>query len=235
MANKPMKVPASSKIDVTALISGNFQLGRKVTISAYVRIRGPVTIGSQSFIGENSSLGFPTRTELRGNSSQSRGRVGRVTLGSNVCVRTNCVIYPSVSIGNFTELGHNVILREEISIGTRSLIGTNTIVDGYCKIGSRVSIQSGAYLPMKSLVEDDAFLGPHCVLTNDKFMKRGAKLIGPTIKRRARIGANAVIFPGVTIGEDAIVGAGSVVRQNIPSRSVFAGVPAQAIGENIER
>ncbi|MFQ5997825.1 MAG: DapH/DapD/GlmU-related protein [Candidatus Bathyarchaeia archaeon] len=224
-----MKAPASSRIDVTALISGNFRLGRKATISAYVRIRGPVTIGSQSFIGENSSLGFPTRTELRGNSSQSRGRV---KLGSNVCVRTNCVIYPSVSIGNFTELGHNVTLREEISIGTRSLIGTNTIVDGYCKIGSRVSIQSGVYIPMRSLVEDDAFLGPHCVLTNDKFMKKGARLIGPTIKRRARIGANAVIFPGVTIGEEATVGAGAVVRQNIPSRSVVAGVPAQAISEN---
>lgn len=152
-------------------------------------------------------------------------------MGSNVYVRTNCAIYPSVSVGNYTELGHNVLLRERVSIGSRSLIGTNTIVDGHCRIGSRVSIQTGVYIPMKTLVEDLVFLGPHCVLTNNKYMKRGAKLMGPTIKRKARVGANAVIFPRVIIGEDAVIGAGAVVREDVPAGSVVAGVPARAVSE----
>jgi acetyltransferase-like isoleucine patch superfamily enzyme len=79
------------------------------------------------------------------------------------------------------------------------------------------------------VVGDGAFLGPCAVTTNDKYMEYGAKLVGATIKRGARIGANSTILPGVTIGEGAIVGSGAVVTKDVPDGAVAVGNPARKL------
>jgi UDP-2-acetamido-3-amino-2,3-dideoxy-glucuronate N-acetyltransferase len=85
------------------------------------------------------------------------------------------------------------------------------------------------YLTAYSTVEDGVFLGPCSVTTNDKYMEYGAKLAGATIKKEARIGANSTILPGITIGEKAVIGSGTVVTKNVPDRAVVVGNPAREI------
>src|SRR5262249_52006444 len=105
-------------------------------------------------------------------------------------------------------------------------------------IGDRVKIEAFAFLPTGVTIEDDVFVGPHACFTNDRFpratgeggapLRAGEWEVAPTLVRRgASIGANATIVCGVTIGEDALVGAGSVVTRDVPAGAVVRGNPAR--------
>ena len=93
-------------------------------------------------------------------------------------------------------------------------------------------LHSNVFVPEYSVLEDDCWLGPNVVLTNARYPRsRHVKeqLRGPLIKRGAKIGANATILPGLTIGEDALVGAGAVVVDDVPARAVVVGNPARIL------
>jgi len=93
-----------------------------------------------------------------------------------------------------------------------------------------VSIQSNVYIPTNTVVESFVFLGPNVVLTNDKYpIREEYPLKGPIIKRGATVGANAVVLPGVEIGEGAFVAAGAVVTRDVPAWKLAVGVPAKIL------
>ena len=76
------------------------------------------------------------------------------------------------------------------------------------------------------------FLGPCCVFTNDKFVtQKPFKLLGPTVKKGASIGANALLFPGVTVGEGAVVGAQAMVKSDVAPRTIVVGIPATKLAD----
>jgi acetyltransferase-like isoleucine patch superfamily enzyme len=155
---------------------------------------------------------------------------GVVVIGDGATIRSGTVIYPSTRIGHGFRTGHNVLIRENTVIGNYVLIGTNAVVDGNCKIGDDVSVQTNVYITTNTTIEDGVFMGPCSVTSNDKYMVRGAKLIGPLIKKGARIGANATILPGVVVGEGAVVGAGSVVTRDVGDGETVVGNPARRLG-----
>ena len=184
-------------------------------ISKKVTFYGKATIGDEATIQDNVILGSTEEGEL--------------SIGRNSIIRSGAIIYSDVKIGDNFKSGHNILIRENTDIGDNVLVGTNSVIDGDCKIGSNVSIQTGVYVTRGTTIENGVFLGPHCVTTNDKYMKYGATLKGPFIEKNARIGANATIMPGITIGEGAIVGTGSVVTKDVPPYKVVIGVPARVV------
>jgi acetyltransferase-like isoleucine patch superfamily enzyme len=176
---------------------------------------GTVVLGVNCIIQDNVIIG----------SSED----GLVTIGDNALIRSGSIIYSNVKIGNGLRTGHGVLIRENSEIGDNVLIGTNSVLDGNCKIGNNVSVQTDAYITAHTTIEDDVFIGPRVVTTNDKHMYYGAKLIGPTIRRGARIGANATLLPGVVIGEGAVVGSGAVVTRDVPAQATVVGNPARIL------
>jgi len=126
---------------------------------------------------------------------------GRLVIGNNACIRSGTIIYSDVIIGDNFKTGHNVLILENTAIGNNTLAGTNVVIDGHCTIGSNVSLQTNAYVTAHTQVEDNVFMGPCSVTTNDKYMCSGAELKGATLRKGARIGANAVILPGIIVGE----------------------------------
>ena len=153
---------------------------------------------------------------------------GELSIGKNAIIRSGTVIYSGVRIGDNFRSGHSVLIRENTEIGDNVLVGTNSVLDGDCQIGNNVAIQTGVYVTRYTVIEDGVFLGPHCVTTNDKYMEYGRELKGPVIRRNARIGANATIFPEITIGENTIVGAGAVVNKNVLPKDTVVGNPARS-------
>lgn len=156
---------------------------------------------------------------------------GQVIIGDNALIRSGSIIYSNVKIGNGFKTGHRAFIRENSEIGDNVLIGTNAVLDGNCKLGSNISIQTGVYITAFTTVEDNVFIGPWVVTTNDKYMVTGAKLIGPTIKKGARIGANSTLLPGVVIGEGAVVGSGAVVTMDVAPGKTVVGNPARVLNK----
>jgi acetyltransferase-like isoleucine patch superfamily enzyme len=194
-----------------------------------VNMERKVTLGKNVEIQANTSIGeFPLNLE------------GQVEIGDNSIIRFGTIIYKNVKIGSKFKTGHYVLIRENTVIGNNVVVGTLSVIDGSTKIGNNVSIQTGVYIPINTIIEDDVFIGPHAILTNDKYMinpqvyLKKPELKGPIIRKGARIGAGAVILPGIEIGEYSVVGAGSVVTKNVPPYSVVVGNPARKIKDSRE-
>ena len=197
---------------------------------------GPTRVSPGAYVDTGVVVGYPVRASLRSllstrpPGSLAWGELDELSRGSQVgegvILRTGAVVYESVILEKGVETGHGVLIREETRIGEGSLVGTGTIIDGHVTIGRRVKIESGVYIPPNTTVGDNVFLGPRAVLTNDRYPP-SKRLQGPTIEDGAVIGANAVILPGVKIGREAIVAAGSVVTRDVPSRTLVAGNPAK--------
>jgi acetyltransferase-like isoleucine patch superfamily enzyme len=183
---------------------------------------GRNTLGPNARIFEPVTLGFPSRDRI--GCENFRGAI----IGRNALIRSGTTIYCDVEIGDDFQCGHNVLIRERTRIGSRVAVGTATIIEGDTTIGSDVRIQSLAFIPTNTVIGNGVFIGPHAVLTNDRYPPSGQpELRGPVLEDRSTIGANATVLPGIIIGEGACVAAGAVVTRNIPACKLAIGVPAR--------
>lgn len=144
-------------------------------------------------------------------------------------------IFPDVSLGHGTRVGNFVMIRSNTVIGEDCTIGSYVDIEGDVVIGDHVSLQSGCYITRGVVIEDDVFCGPRVITLNDKRIRqRRSKLTfvrsAPRIRRAARVGGGSVLLPGVTIGVNALVGAGSVVTRDVPDGAIVAGNPARILG-----
>lgn len=150
-------------------------------------------------------------------------------IGTDARVRSGTVIYTNVKIGDHLETGHNVVIREESEIGDHVSIWNNTTIDYGCRIGNNVRIHTNVYVAQFTTIEDDVFLAPGVTIANDPHPICSLCMEGPTIKRGARVGVNVTLLPRITVGENALVGAGSVVTRDVPPGMVAVGNPARII------
>jgi len=134
------------------------------------------------------------------------------------------------------KIGKDTIIRNftqlyGCEIGDNCRIAAFVEIQRGVKIGNNCKIEAFVYIPTGVTIEDDVFIGPHVCFTNDKYPRAvGEWEVVPTVvKKGASIGAGAVILCGVTIGENAIVGAGSVVTKDVPDGKVVVGNPAKVV------
>src|SRR5438067_7389591 len=157
------------------------------------------------------------------------------TLGAGTTVSTGAIVFAGTSIGARVIVGDQACIRERVTIGDDVVVGRGSLVENDTTIGELTKIQADAYITAYSTLEDNVFVAPCVVTTNDNFMgrtERRHKLRkGPTIRRGARVGGAAVICPGVEIGEEAFVGAGAVVVTDVPPRMLVVGNPARVVRE----
>ena len=182
-----------------------------------------VTLREGHIIQENVIIGTPSREYLE----RDEGSYPETVVGKGAILRSGTVIYCDVTIGENFSTGHNVLIREQTTIGNDVLVGTNTVIDGYTKIGNRVILQSAVYIPLYTTIEDNVFIGPNAVFTNDKYPGiKGIQLKGPTLRKWATVGANCTILPGIEIGRGSLIAASSVVTKDVPAGKLAIGVPA---------
>lgn len=216
-----------------------------LVLGAGVEVGADVELGAHVVIGDGCRLGDGCRVEdgvvlgkrprLGAHSAAARGaELNGLDIGPGVTICTGAVVYAGVRIGAGCIVGDQAQVRERTVLGPATLVGRGAGVDNDVRIGARVRIQSQVYVTAFSLVEDDVFLGPGVVLTNDDTMGRhrsGMPLRGATLRRACRVGGAAVLCPGVEVGEEAFVAAGAVVTRDVAPRTVVMGVPARRVRE----
>jgi acetyltransferase-like isoleucine patch superfamily enzyme len=157
------------------------------------------------------------------------------TIGDGTIVSTGAIVFAGSSIGARVILGDQSCVRERVEIGDDVVLGRGSYIENDTTVGALTKIQAQAYITAYSTLEDNVFIAPCVVTTNDNYMgrteKRLSQLRGPTIRRGARIGGGAILCPGVEIGEEAFVGAGAVVTKDVPPRRLVVGSPARVLRE----
>ncbi|MBX6724115.1 MAG: N-acetyltransferase [Dactylosporangium sp.] len=142
-------------------------------------------------------------------------------------------IEEGAQIGAGTKVWHLVHIRSTAVVGANCVLGRNVYVDADVVIGDRVKIQNNVSVYKGVTIEDEVFVGPSAVFTNDRLPRAQNPnwQITPTVVRRgASIGANATLVCGIEIGAYAMVAAGSVVTKNVAPYQLVAGNPARPIG-----
>jgi len=168
-------------------------------------------------------------------STAKREELAPLELGEGTIVSTGAIVFAGSRLGARVIVGDQACVRERVSIGDDVVVGRGSLVENDTTVGALTKIQADAYITAYSTLEENVFVAPCVVTTNDNLMgrteERHASIKGPTIRRGARVGGGAILCPGVEVGEEAFVGAGAVVVSDVPPRTVVVGNPARVLRE----
>ena len=149
-------------------------------------------------------------------------------------VHESSFIDNNVKIGDDTKIWHFSHILSGSNIGTNCSFGQNCVVGPKVNIGNGVKVQNNISIYEGVVIEDDVFLGPSMVFTNvinpRAFIVRREEFKKTIMKKGCSVGANATIVCGVTVGEYALIGSGTVVNKDVKSFALMVGVPARQIG-----
>lgn len=217
----------------TSVVSPSAVLGAGVVVGPLCVIHDEVTIGEGSHVDSHTVLGAPTAGYYDDPSMYERPPC---RIGARAVIRSHCVVYAGVEIGEQFECGHHVSIREGSRIGDSVRVGTGSDLQGNLTIGSHARLHSDVFVAQESTIEELVWLLPSVVLANDPHPPSDTCTVGPTIRRFAVISAGAMVFPGVEVGEAAVVGAMTLVREDVPPGSLVVGVPGRVVGraEDVE-
>lgn len=148
-------------------------------------------------------------------------------------IHPTAVVEDGAEVGAGTRIWHFAHVRSGARIGERCVLGKSVFVDAGAVVGAGCRIQNFVSIYSGVTLEDDVFVGPSAVFTNDRYPRAAGgewELLPTLVRRGASIGANATVLPGLTIGEWAAVGAGAVVTEDVESHRLVVGNPAKPVG-----
>lgn len=139
----------------------------------------------------------------------------------------------SKDIGAGTRIWQFCVVFAKAKIGANCNICAQVLIENDVVIGDNVTVKSGVRLWDGVRIEDNVFIGPNVTFTNDLFPRSKVypeQFLQTVVKSGSSIGGGAVILPGITIGESAMIGAGAVVTRSVPAKAIVAGNPARIVG-----
>lgn len=209
----------------SCVISPNAKIGTNVIIGKGTIIYDNVEIEDDTIIGPYCIIGEPTAPYYKNPNSHV---FKKTFIGRNSTIRSFTTIYEDVQIGTHFQTGHHAVIREKTKIGNHTSFGSFSEMPGNSTIGNYVRIHSKVMMSENNIIEDYVWIFPFVVLANVKHPPIGEFQI-TIIKEFAQIFANATVLPGITIGKNAIVGAGTLVTKDVPDEIMVVGNPGKAI------
>jgi acetyltransferase-like isoleucine patch superfamily enzyme len=184
---------------------------------------GLLQLGKNIIIGEDVKF---TKIDSKDNT---------IIIGDNCTLRSGCIIYGGCRFGDGVSIGHNSVIMEKTIIGENTYLGALINCEGHTTIGANCGINAQSHLTKFTTIGDYTFFGPMVCTTNDWDMRykrsgHGKHLVGPNIGKGVRVGNMATILPGITLGDNCIVGAGSIVTKDVNENDIVYGVPARVNG-----
>jgi acetyltransferase-like isoleucine patch superfamily enzyme len=214
------------------LVGDDVSVADDVVLGGNVILHAGTVLGAGVRVQDGAVLGKPPAFGAR--SRQASSVAEPLVVGDGAVICAGAVVCAGAAVGPGVVLGDQVYVRERSAIGRESVVGRGCSVENDVTIGARARIQTGAYITAFSAIEDDVFVAPCVTTSNDPTAgRRSARepLRGPVLRRACRVGAGAVLLPGVEVGAEAFVGAGAVVTRDVAPRAVVFGVPARFVRE----
>jgi dTDP-4-amino-4,6-dideoxygalactose transaminase/acetyltransferase-like isoleucine patch superfamily enzyme len=221
-----------TSIGFNVVIEAGARVGKSVRIDSNVIVREGTPISDHVVIGANSVLG-QRPTKAKSSTLASSGVLPPLRVGEGCQIGVGAVIYAGSEIGSGSFIADGAQVREGCVIGENVIVGRAATVENDCEIGDGTRIQTSAYITALSKLGKNVFIAPMVCTTNDNYMGRTEERFkhrkGVTLEDGGRIGGGAVILPGVTVGKEAVVGAGSVVTRDVAPRKIALGTPARVV------
>ena len=196
-------------------------LGHGVIVQEDVRLGDGVEVGPYSVLGKPPRLSVASRLETAPSEP--------LLIGAGTYIGAGVVGNSGSELGENCYIGDLATFREGIRLGESVMLGRYASV-ARSEIGDRTRVQARTLVVGR--LEEDVFIGPCVVMTDDRFMSmwKDKTYGGPAIEKGAAIGGGAKLLAGITVGEGAVVGLGAVVTTDVPPRRIFVGVPARDAG-----
>ena len=209
-------------------------------------IIGPSRMGENTLIAEGVIVGHPAKASMLAarDFSSSRG----AQAGRGCILRAGTIIYEDAVLGDDVQTAHHVVVREGARVGDGCVLGSNTVVREGAELGRNVRVMESVVISEGARLGNDIFIGPGVQFTAGRFMtgamqaagemsteeassQEGRYWDGPsvTVETGVRIGANAIILAGVSLGRGCVVAAGAVVSNDVPPEGLVVGNPARLI------
>ncbi|MCS6842935.1 MAG: acetyltransferase [Caldilineales bacterium] len=215
-----------------AVVEAGARLGPGCAVEHHAVIHGGTQLGAGCRVEAHAVLGRRPRPAAASTVAVAAD-LPPLTVGDRTSVGAGAVIYAGATIGADCFIGDLAFVREEAVIGDRAVIGSHVTVENAVRIGPRTKVQTGAYITAWTTVEEDCFIAPCVVTTNDNFMGRTERRFalrgGPVVRRGARVGANVTLLPRVEVGAEAFVAAAAVVTRSVPPATLVMGMPARPV------
>lgn len=203
-------------------------------IGPFAVIHGGVSLAEQVRVEEHAVVGKPELGYAVGRIYPGAGADTMIAAGA--VVRSGAVVYADVHIGVNTLIGHHTLLRTGVQVGTETLLGHHLAIERATRIGRDVRCSPGSHITSSTQIADQVFLGAGIRTINDKTLTwrdphRKPVLEPPRFETGAKVGSGSTVLAGVTVGEHALVGAGSLVTRDIPAGALAYGSPARVHGQ----
>jgi len=214
------------------ILEDGVTVGDGVAIGNNVVIHKDTVIGDNVRIDDNSVIGkLPMKAA--NSATTTTADLPGAKIGDNALIGSCAVIYRGAQIGKDVLIADLASVRENVTVGEKTIIGKGATIENKVTIGKYCKIQSNVQIVPYSVIEDYVFLSPGVMTSNDKCVARhkpgSPEFKGVTIKKGVRLGVASVTLPGITVGEEALVGAGAVVTKDVPAKKVVVGVPARVV------
>ena len=209
-------------IHPTADVADDAEFGDDVEVGPFTVIYPGVKLGAGTFIGAHCEIGVPQGGARPG------AMVGRLVIGEGATIRSGTLIYTDSTFGPRLECGHKVLIRERTVAGENLRIGSLSDIEGDCTFGDYCRVHGNVQVGKESVIGNYVWIFPYVVLTNDPHPPSD-HCMGVTLEDFAVIAAHTVVLPGVRLGRESVVAAGSLVASDVPAGMIASGRPAKPL------
>lgn len=231
-----------SSIADSARIADDVVLGAFCVIGQEVEIGAGCRIGHHVVIHEGTQIGKGVRIDDHAVIGKQPIRARRSALPdaagqppaviSDACqIGTAAIVYAGAALGEGVLVADLATVREDVRVGAGTIVGRGVAIESHSGIGARCKLETNAYITAYSTIEDDVFVAPGVLTSNDRFMGRTEARLkqfkGVHARRGARLGVGAVVLPGIELAEESVAGAGTVVTKATSAATIYTGVPAR--------
>jgi len=226
------RLGAGVEIGSHVVIGQDAVLEDGVRLGSHTVIHPRTRVGAGSLVGDHTILGkLPTTAST--STLKAAGELPPLTMGPGCTVGALAVVYAGTVLAEEVFVADLASIRERCRLDRRVIVGRGVTVENDVTIGESTKLQAEVYITALSTLEDHIFVAPAVATTNDNYLARTEERFkhrkGCVLRSGCRIGGGAVLLPGVEVGEEAVVGAGSVVTRAVPAMKVAYGVPARVV------